>query len=127
VITGSVDADLQAVIRVTVLGPAGREAEVVAIVDTGFSGFLTLPPAAVAALELPYRTQGRAFLADGSETVFEVYEAVIAWDGRGRSVPVSSADTDPLVGMSLLLGHELTVQVVEGGAISINAIEPRDR
>jgi clan AA aspartic protease len=122
VITGSVDADLQAIIRLTVLGPAGREAEVIAVVDTGFNGFLTLPSAVVTALDLSYRTQGRAVLADGSETVFEVYEATIVWDDRLRGVPVSVADADPLVGMSLLHRHELTVQVMEGGAVSIDAI-----
>lgn len=33
-----------------------------------------------------------------------------------------SLQSDPLVGMSLLLGYEMTMQVVEGGEVTIRAI-----
>lgn len=32
-----------------------------------------------------------------------------------EAIPVDAADTDPLLGMSLLYGHELNLQVIEGG------------
>lgn len=41
-ITGAVNADYEAVIRLRVYGPIGHEQEVDAILDTGFNGFLTL-------------------------------------------------------------------------------------
>jgi clan AA aspartic protease len=121
VITGSVNAHREATVRLTVRGPQAQE-EVEAIVDTGFSGFLTLPPLLVATLGLPFRSQGRAILADGSETLFEVYEAEIIWDERLRRIFVDGADTVPLIGMALLDGHELTVQVVDGGGVFIGAL-----
>lgn len=117
-ITGSVNAHREAVIRLTVSGSQARE-EIEAVVDTGFTGFLTLPPPLIVTLGLPFRRHGRAVLADGSESFFDTHEATVTWDGRPRRIFVDAADTDPLVGMSLLHGHELTVQVVDGGGVFI--------
>lgn len=61
-------------------------------------------------------------LADGSESVFDIYEATIMWDGAPRRIAVDAADTDPLLGMALLYTYELTVQVVEGGRVMIQAL-----
>ena len=54
-------------IRITVRGSRGREQEVEAIVDTGYTASLTLPPALIAALGLRWQTLDTALLADGSE------------------------------------------------------------
>lgn len=120
-ITGSVNAHREAILRLTVRGPQAQE-EIEAVVDTGFTGFLTLPPPLVAMLDLPFRRLGRAVLADGSETLFEVHEAEVIWDESPRRDFVDAADTDPLVGMALLDGHELTVQVVNGGDVFIKEL-----
>ena len=37
----------------------------------------------------------------------------------GRAVAIDVVDTDPLLGMALLYGQELTIQVIEGGAVSV--------
>ena len=47
------------------------------LIDTGFAGWLTPPPALVAALRLPPRGFVRGVLADGSTKVFEVYVATV--------------------------------------------------
>jgi predicted aspartyl protease len=52
-IGGSVDADLNPVIILDVIGITGPQ-PIDVIIDTGFSGFLTLPPATVAALGLAW-------------------------------------------------------------------------
>ena len=43
-ITGMVNANREAAIRLLVRGPQGHQREIEAIIDTGFTGFLTLPP-----------------------------------------------------------------------------------
>jgi len=121
VITGSVNAHREAIIRLTVRGPQAHE-EVDALLDTGFSGFLTLPSPLVETLDLPFRRQGRALLADGSEILRDVYEAEVVWDERPRRVFVDVAATDPLVGMALLDCHELTIQIVSEGDVFIGAL-----
>ena len=62
-----------------------------AVVDTGFTRFLTLPPAMVAELGLGYRGVNSVILADGSETTLEVYGVTVLWGRpakRGRCIPV---------------------------------------
>jgi len=121
-ITGVVRSDHQAVIHLTVRGPAGQEREIEAIIDTGFDGWLSLPSSLIDLLGLVWRQRGRALLADGSESVFEIYEGIVFWDGQIRRIPVHEAETTPLVGMSLLQGYELTVQVQAGGNVTIRAL-----
>jgi predicted aspartyl protease len=65
-IAGTVNADYEAVIRLHVQGPSGLAHEVDAIIDTGFNGFLTLPPALVTALGLIRLSRGRALLANAA-------------------------------------------------------------
>jgi len=121
VITGAVNAYREAVIHLTVHGSQTEE-EIEAVVDTGFNGFLTLPPLLIATLGLPFSRRGRAVLADGSESLFDVHQATIVWDEQPRRVAVDAVATDPLVGMNLLYDHELTVQAVEGGNVSIRTL-----
>lgn len=109
-------------IRLNVYGPRGREQEVEAIIDTGYSASLTLPPALVAALALRWQTTDRVTLADGSECIFDVYEASVVWDGKPRQILVDEADTEPLVGMRLLRGHELKMQVRARGKVTIKRL-----
>lgn len=79
-------------------------------------------------LDLVWRRRGRALLADGSESIFDIYEAIVIWDGEARRIPVDQAETTPLVGMSLLEGYELTVQAQPGGNVTIAALsQPKTR
>ena len=120
-ITGTVNADYEAVIRLFVHGPSGTAHEVDAIIDTGFNGFLTLPPALVTTLGLMRRSRGRALLANGREELFDIYGVTVLWDGQQRYVEADAVDTTPLVGMSLLDGYDLYIQVAEGGQVVIQA------
>ena len=121
-ITGIVTTYRQAIIRLTVRGPEGQEQGIEAVIDTGFDGSLTLPPPLIAALDLVWRRRGRALLADGSQSLFDIHEAIVVWDGEPRRIAVDTADIDPLVGMSLLYGFELTVQARDGGSVAIKPL-----
>jgi clan AA aspartic protease len=121
-ISGRVNLHREAVVRLSLRSPQGREQEIEAVIDTGFNGDLTLPPDLIAELSLPFRRNGRAVLGDGSEVTFNIHEAVILWDGRPRRIIVDVADTDPLLGMGLLYGHELNLQVIEGGEALIKSL-----
>ncbi len=121
-IAGIVTAYREAVISVTVRGLEEQTQEVEAVIDTGFDGWLTLPASLVAKLRLRWRRRSRAVLADGSEVLFDVYEATVIWDGRPRRIAVDRVESDPLIGMSLLDGYELKVQVIDGGKVGIKAL-----
>lgn len=121
-IAGHVNGFCEAIVRLSVRGFLNVEHQLEAVIDTGYSGFLTLPPDLIAALRLPFRRRSSAVLGDGHATLFNVYEAAIVWDGRLRRIPVDASAADPLVGMKLLYGHELTVHVVEGGGVALRAL-----
>lgn len=109
----------EAAIDLAVGGPANVERVVRAVIDTGFDGWLALPPDLVADLALVRTGQQRGVLANGSEILVEVHEAIVLWDGRPREVAVSVIGGKPLIGMALLRGYELTMQVVDGGGVRI--------
>lgn len=92
------------------------------VIDTGFEGFLTLPPAAVAAMGLPYVRTLVANLADGSGTRADVHEATILWHGEVRTVDVLAIGRRPLLGTSLLDGSETSIQFTDGGLVSIDLL-----
>jgi clan AA aspartic protease len=115
----------QPLIRLTIHGFHGRRQEIEAVVDTGYTGWLTLPPTAIAALNLRWRSFGRGILADGSTSLFDVYQANVLWDGRVRPVFVDEFDATPLVGMALLRGYEYKMQVRARGKVTIKRLPRR--
>ena len=61
-------------------------------------------------------------LADGRVEYFDVYIATVLWDSQPRPVEVEAADTEPLVGMSLLEHHALRIDILNGGIVTITAL-----
>ena len=122
-IEGVVNAAYEPVIALVVQGQSGQSRDIEAVVDTGFNGFLTLPTPLVSDLGLPFVSIGRATLADGSEIAYDVYGATVLWDGQALYVEADAADSTPLVGMLLLDGHNLNIQVRGGGRVVIQAGE----
>jgi clan AA aspartic protease len=121
-ITGIVNAEFEPIIPLSVCGSDGKVYTQDAIIDTGFNGWLSLPTDLITQLNLTWKRRGRAILGDGSECVFNVYQAVLVWDGNLLTIPVDEADSEPLVGMSLMEGYQLTVQVFEGGRVELSKV-----
>jgi clan AA aspartic protease len=121
-IAGSVNAFLEAEIPLTLQASDGRGIGIKALVDTGFTGSLTLPPAMIEELRLEWVCREEGVLGDGSTRLFEVYVATVLWDSQPKLVEVNAAETDPLVGMALLHGHRLQVDAVAGGRVTITPL-----
>lgn len=120
-IFGVVNARHELLLRVPIVDANGQEQEVEAVLDTGFTGSLTLPPALVAALGLPWRSRAQVVLADGRVEQYEVHVAEVIWDGTPRTVLIQAVDTTPLVGVGLLVGFDLRARVRAGGDVRIEA------
>ncbi len=118
---GYVNQAYEAVIPV-VIKYGSKLKSVNAVIDTGFTGFLSLPSSIISELELPWSYRDRATLGDGSETLFDVYDANIIWDGQFREIEINSANTDPLLGMKMLRGYRLQVDTVQGGLVTVEAL-----
>ncbi len=80
---------------------------------------MTLPTAAVSALNLPYRYQQRANLADDTVIQMDVHAAIILWNGLKREVRVVATGNRPLLGTALLDDQELRVRFREGDLVSV--------
>jgi clan AA aspartic protease len=122
VITGVITPAREAVIRLRISGAGRRTTEIDAVVDTGFDDALTLPRQIIAALRLPLAGPAQAMLADGSVVRLNYYRATVLWDGTPRKIMVLDADGGPLVGMSLLYGSRVTLEVVDGGPVTIEPL-----
>ncbi|MBW4449985.1 MAG: clan AA aspartic protease [Spirirestis rafaelensis WJT71-NPBG6] len=121
-IAGIVNGDFEPIIPLSIYSVTGQIYTQDVIVDTGFNGWLSLPPSIIAELGLIWKRRGRAILGDGSECIFNVYEAVVLWDGAILTIPIDEADSEPLIGMSLMEGYQLTVQAIEGGRVELNKL-----
>lgn len=120
--TGTVNAVGEAMLLLDVGKDSGQGETVEAVVDTGFTGFLTLPQPVVGSLALSLLGSAPATLADGSIAALDVYEALVIWHGRARSVECLAAGSVPLAGMALLYGSELRAQVIQGGDVEIREL-----
>ncbi len=121
-IEGVVNAGREAVVTLPLQGPEGQAREVEAVIDTGYSGFLTLPPALATELGLSYVGNGHAYLANDAEVEFDVYDVTVLWDGQPRDIEADMTGSTPLVGMLLLDKHNLNIDVESGGRVLIQAL-----
>lgn len=120
---GYISASREAILRLTLRGADGSEIETDAALDTGFTAFLTLPPALVEELALPFVAAADAMLANGAIARFDVYRATVLWNGERRQVQAYAAEGGALVGMSLLYGNIVTIEVIDGGAVAVEPLE----
>jgi clan AA aspartic protease len=106
-----------------VVGNAEKQQQVVdTVIDTGFNGFLSLPSTVIATLNLPWSASDIVTLGDGSQTLFDIYTAMVIWDGKYREIDIAASETEPLLGMALLYGYRLQVDNVEGGIVKIEEL-----
>ena len=121
-ISGTVTPFREAIVRLKVLSASGQAVDLEAVVDTGFTDFLTLPLSLIQSLQLPKVGSTRVVLADASEADLDVYLADVVWDNQTITISVMSAEGDPLIGMSLLHGFNLSIDVVDGGTVAVTKL-----
>ncbi len=73
----------------------------------------------VAALGLLQSGEAETTLADGTLKVEATFTAIVVWDGIERLATVTGEDTSPSIGMKLLAGFHIELDVVAGGKIRI--------
>ena len=122
-IEGQINARREALIPVRIRGASGAEAEVQAVLDTGFDDHLMLPAEMIEGLGLIRQGAMPLMMADGSIVRASVFEAVVMWNGERRTTSVQATKNDTLVRMRLLQGSLVTLEVVDGGAVTIESLE----
>ena len=121
-IHGAITSEGEAIIPIRVRGPGGQEAEFEAVIDTGFNGFLTLSTELVEELALPFAGSATAALGDGNQVYLDLFEVTVLWDGQERSAIVVATGGGELIGMSLLVGNRVILEVEKGGSVIVEAL-----
>ena len=116
-------SDGYATVSVTFRLPNQPDFAIKLVIDTGFTDYLCLPQEAVAVLGLRFLYDLPANLANNSDVILPVHEAMILWHGEQQEVRVLATGRRPLLGTALLDLHELIVQFTDGGLVTIEQIE----
>lgn len=93
-----------------------------AVIDTGFTGYLTLPRTLINRLKLQQAGEQITILGDENRVVLKRHIAKVLWHGAERNVYVLQAEGGPLIGMSLLYGSRLILDVVTDGEVTIDVL-----
>jgi len=104
-ITGTI-TDHRAYVTLLIKGE-GIQANAEFLVDTGYTGTLTLPLADCIALKLPYVGERESFLANGSKVDTEMYDLTVIWDGKEREIQILAIGQERLLGTIMLNGYKL--------------------
>lgn len=115
-----VDGD--ALLRLSVRPPGGGTRTESAVVDTGFRGEISLPSSLSEAARRGRAQRSVSRLADGSPVRHRSAVVEIVFCGERRFVPAGDGSDHVLIGTALLHGRRLTVDAVEGGAVTIGPL-----
>lgn len=121
-LTGTVSDELQAWVTVEILDSNGQSHPVEVVLDTGFNGDLALPATIIRQLGLLEDIRRPAVTATGDRVILMTFRATVLWNGQSLSVQVVEADSEPLLGMELLLGSRVTFDVREGGLVTVETL-----
>ena len=102
----------------------GQPRSLEVVLDTGFTGYLTLPSESISQLGLPSVGQRTFELANGELFDFRVYLGSLSWHGRPSDVLVLQSDSVPLLGMALLWGSRITMDALNEGEVTIEELPP---
>ncbi len=118
-IRGRVSESQQALVSIDIVDDRNLYQSVEVILDTGFTGYLTLPTGFIDRLGLLSVGQRTFELANGDLFEFEAYLASVSWQGSQRDVLVLKSDCAPLLGMTLLWGSRITIDASADGEVLI--------
>ena len=121
-ITGKITTNREAIIELEVIGLNQSREKVEAVIDTGFNGYLTLPNDLINYLKLQRAGSRHVTLGDGNVVVLDVYLAMVLWHGQQREVLALQADGGPLIGMSLLYGNRVMLEIIDNGDVTIASL-----
>ena len=124
----AIDEILEAVTTLLVHGDGNAIEGIEFIIDTGYTGELTLPQDIIDRLNLQAANYDEAdigptvVLADGTISAVTVYVAGILWHDQLRNVEVDSLGVTPHIGMRLLRGSNLSIDAAPGGRVTITEL-----
>ena len=120
-IRGRATARREIEVPVSIYDGAGRLLPINAVLDTGFTGDLSLQLATIQRLGLPFKERLRFSTATGQVHTMNTYTATIIWDQSRREIVVVEAEARgaPLIGVNLIWNSRVTIDARDGGLVTI--------
>ena len=112
-------SQLEARITIDIAGDDRIFRSVEAVIDTGFTGAISLPESVAHELGLRSARAERVTLADGRSVRADVHAARILWHGQPLDVRVQTLGNYPMIGTALLANCHLAIDWWDGGEVVI--------
>ena len=122
-IRGKVNQRGQARVAVEMRGRSGQFQPVEVILDTGFTGDILLPPDIIQNLEVGKSIEIDARLASGQEILLPSWRGTALWHDKPYAIVIAQSDGEPLLGMNLLQGSRVTIDVRIDGDVVIEELD----
>lgn len=122
---GIVNERLEAIISLNVLGASGANLTVDFVIDTGCTEEMILPADIIDQLHRTRSSNMMLTVADGTTDAYARYQISVEWHGQPKEVIAIRMGTEPLAGMGLLRGSNLSVDAAPGGQVVITKLSNR--
>ena len=116
---GIVNEHLEATVGLNVLGAGGANLTIDFVIDTGCTEEMILPPGIIDRLHQTRSSDMMLTVADGTTDAYARYQISVEWHGQPKEVIAIRMGTEPLLGMRLLRGSNLSVDADPGGRVTI--------
>jgi predicted aspartyl protease len=123
--TGKVNSKLQPTMSLSLIAPDGTEFELDALIDTGFSGDITLPIETIRQMGLTFYVQDVHTIGNNQDVAFNFYTgAKVYWHQKDVDVLVMEVEGESYMGMELLSGSSLFVEAKPNGKVRVRELPP---
>jgi len=119
---GIVNEYIEATVSLNALGAGGASVAVDFIIDTGCTEEMILPQEIITQLRLVRGADIIIAVADGTYSRRARYPVHIEWHGHVTEVAAIGMGIEPLIGMGLLRGSNLSVDADPGGRVTITEL-----
>ena len=119
---GIVNERLEATISLNALGAGATTLAIDFVIDTGCTEEMILPPEIIDQLHRIRSSDMVLTVADGTTDAYARYRVSVEWHSQPREVMAIRMGTEPLVGMRLLRGSNLSVDADPGGRVTITEL-----
>ena len=125
-IAGRVRDEIELIVPLELADAVGQRQRIEFVLDSGFTGFLSLSPALVRQLGLIPRGMQEGRLADGTAASFRLVTVNVIWNGSPRTIEAQILG-EPLIGTRMLKGCELRAKFEMNGEVAISELTPKIR
>ncbi len=118
-------ASLSPRVPIVVAGSNGTKKSFNALLDTGFDGVVSISREESEELGIRRLGEHRSVLADGTVRIAPIFAGRVLFVGEWRDVPITTSGDVALIGMQLIYGSRLTLDVFLDGDVDSEFVGDR--